>query len=379
MKRLPELDTLRGLSLFGVLVVNVPFFLTADAGLSTSLRSEATPWWDLAAAFVMHAFFEGKFILIFSFLFGVGFFAQMQRSQDFRPAYYRRLLGLLVIGLLHAALLFVGDILVTYALLGLPLLWVRHWPAKKLLKAAGACWAVSVVVHVVLAGLLFSSDSTVLSDVEATTAIMREGSYAQIVEHRLGELAFVYAITPFFFVPTVFAMFMVGLAAAKTALHQGFDTPVNQASSGFVLRWCLLPAVVLNVAYAWLSLSSPLHQAIGFALRGLAVPLLTMVYLALAVRCLSHPLALRLGTWAGGEGRMSLTIYVGESVLMGFLALSYGFSLFGRVGAAGQLALAAGVYLVLVIGSLLWLRVFKLGPLEWLLRSVTHGRLIAMR
>ncbi len=378
MKRLPELDTLRGLSLFGVLVVNVPFFLTADAGLATSLRSPTHPWWDLAAAFIMHAFFEGKFILIFSFLFGVGLFTQMQQAHDFRPAYYRRLAGLLVIGLIHAVFLFVGDILVTYALLGIPLLWVRHWPAQKLLKAAVVCWGISIAVHLILAGLLYFADSAVLADAEATTAIMRSGSYAQIVRHRLGELAFLYAVTPFFFMPTVFAMFMVGLAAAKTHLHQGFDTPATRASASLVLRWCSLPAVVLNLAYAWLSLSSLIPQMLGFALRGLAVPLLTLVYLALAVRWLSHPVAVRLGKVAGGEGRMSLSVYVGESVLMGFLALSYGLALFGRVGAAAQLALAVGVYAVLMIGSILWLRVFKLGPLEWVLRSLTHRRFVAM-
>lgn len=75
---------------------------------------------------------------------------------------------------------------------------------------------------------------------------------------------------------------------------------------------------------------------------------------------------------------MSLSIYIGESVVMGFIALSYGLGLYGRISPAMALLVCITVYTTLMIAANLWLRFFRLGPMEWLLRSITEGRLITM-
>jgi uncharacterized protein len=76
---------------------------------------------------------------------------------------------------------------------------------------------------------------------------------------------------------------------------------------------------------------------------------------------------------------MSLTMYISESAVMGLIAYSYGFALYGKIGPAGQLAIASAVYLALLICSHLWMKVFKIGPMEWILRSITQMRFVAIK
>jgi uncharacterized protein len=377
MKRIAALDTLRGLSLFGILVVNAPFFLMPEGSFGQYGAMMFPRWWDQLATFVMHALFEGKFILIFSFLFGWGLHTQMSRDADFKPAYYRRLAGLLVIGLLHAVFLFVGDILVSYAILGVPLLWVRHWPPEKLVRGAVACWLVSVACH---AGLGFLASAEPLSNSAAYPSLVdlhRFGPFGAIVENRITELVGLYIITPFFFMPSVFGMFMLGLAAAKCFATTGLGAAKPLARQ--VLRWTVLPALALNLAYGALSVSPAANDILLLTTRALAVVTLSLFYLAAAALILTRPAAERWGSLAGGEGRMSLSLYIGESLSMGLIAYSYGLGLFGQVGPAAQMLIAIGVYAALLAFSAVWLKVFKMGPMEWILRSITTGKMVAMR
>ena len=119
-------DALRGFALIGICVVNLPWLASSPPAPPGGLSPL-----DTAAQLLITALFEGKFFVLFSLLFGFGFGRQLARVRAGRStpsSYARRLLGLFVLGVLHAALLFVGDILVTYALLGALLWTVRDWP-----------------------------------------------------------------------------------------------------------------------------------------------------------------------------------------------------------------------------------------------------------
>jgi uncharacterized protein len=377
MKRIATLDTLRGLSLFGILVVNVPFFLMPDGSAGTYTAQNFPEWWDKAATFVMHAIFEGKFIMIFSFLFGWGLHTQMSRDEGFKTQYYRRLFGLFVIGLLHAVFLFVGDILVSYAILGLPLLWVRDWSIQRLVKGAFVFWIISIACHAVLGLLIQLENSISPTNYEALVELHQNGSFAAIMANRIEELVVLYIITPLLFMPSVFGMFMLGLAAAKAFAESGIDSAKPLAEK--IMRIGFLPAVALNLCYGAISVWPIEDQVLSLALRAVAVVSLSLIYLAATTLYLTHPAADKWGALAGGEGRMSLSMYIAESALMGFIAYSYGLALYGKVGPAGQLAIAVAIYLVLLTGSHLWMKVFKIGPMEWILRSITQMRFVAIR
>jgi uncharacterized protein len=377
MTRIPTLDMLRGLSLFGILVVNVPFFMMPEGSAGTYATDNFPEWWDKAATFVMHAIFEGKFIMIFSFLFGWGLHTQMSRDPGFQTQYYRRLFGLFVIGLLHAAFLFVGDILVSYAILGIPLLWVRQWSAQRLVNGALVFWLISIACHAALGFLAqFEPVLTAVSH-DALVTLHQNGSFTAIMENRIEELIGLYIITPLLFMPSVLGMFMIGLAAAKTFAETGIDLAKPLAEK--VMRVGFLPAVALNLVYGAISVWPIESQVLTLVLRSVAVVSLSVIYLAATALYLGHPSAEKWGALAGGEGRMSLTMYISESAVMGLIAYSYGFALYGQVGPAGQLAIAILVYLLLLISSYTWMQVFKIGPMEWILRSIAQMRFVAIR
>lgn len=377
--RIPALDALRGFALFGILIVNAPFFLTPEGSFGNYSALTFPGWQNRAAEFLSAWLFDGKFILIFSFLFGWGLHTQMGRGAEFKARYLRRLLGLFLIGLAHAIFLFVGDILVTYAVLGLPLYLMRDWQVRKLVVTAIALWALSVATQGILGALLALLQSMQLPEYQALIALHQTGSFLEIVVQRVGELAELYAITPFLFMPEVMGMFLLGLAAAKTYGETGIKPAKLLAQK--LLNFLLLPALLGNGLYAAAAAypnTFPLGEAAGLALHGAFVPMLTLVYLSAAAILLDRSFTARIADLLGGEGRMSLSIYIGQSAIMGFVALSYGLALYGKISPSLSIALCVGVYLALLVFANLWMRVFHIGPCEWLLRSITEGRFVRM-
>jgi uncharacterized protein len=375
--RIPALDALRGFALFGILIVNAPFFLWPEGSFGTYALQAFPGWHNRAAEFLTSWLFDGKFILIFSFLFGWSLHTQVSRRPDFTPRYFRRLLGLFLIGLAHAVFLFVGDILVTYALLGVPLYFMRNLTVRTLLKITIVLWITSIVTQAGLgyALVIFSTDPT--ADYRAIVALHQSGAFMDIVAHRVDDLIGLYLITPFLFGPEVMAMFLLGLAAAKT---YGRDSTLASARplALSLVKWLWLPGITFNALYALANATVIFNAAIALGMRGAFVPLLTLVYISAAVLILDRPWAAAAAKALGGEGRMSLSIYIGESVLMGWIALSYGLGLFGRISPALAFPLCMAVYAALMAAANLWLSVFRLGPLEWLLRSLTEGRAVAL-
>jgi len=203
--RIETLDALRGIALLGILFVNFSFFAMPVGSFGSYIDLRFPSVQDRWAKFLTEALCDGKFILIFSFLFGWGFHAQLHSgdSQSNRRRFLRRLCGLLVIGLLHACFLFVGDILVTYAILGVPLFRLRNWAPKHLLIAATCMWLFSVLGHLLL-GTIPIPRAESLDAYRDALRIHRQGSLAEIVGFRIEALIGLYVITPLLFMPQVF-------------------------------------------------------------------------------------------------------------------------------------------------------------------------------
>jgi uncharacterized protein len=374
-KRIAALDALRGFALFGILIVNAPFFLMPDGAIGHYGQMAFPGWHNRAAEFVMSWLFDGKFILIFSFLFGWGLHTQMGRGSEFAPRYMRRLFGLFLIGLAHAVFLFVGDILVTYAILGVPLYYMRNLPVTKLWKLACGFWLLSIFAQSLVGLVLASLPAIDANHYQHLLELHQGGSFSAIVENRISDLIGLYIITPLLFAPEVMGMFLLGLAAAKTYGATGLEPAKPLARK--LLRYLWLPALVGNGLYALTSFShdtSTSGAMISLAMRGAFVPLLTLTYLSAAALLLDRPKVARFASLLGGEGRLSLSIYIGESVIMGFIALSYGLGLYGKISPSFAYVLCIGVYILLLTLAHLWLRFFRIGPLEWVLRSVTSGQ-----
>jgi uncharacterized protein len=371
--RLPAIDALRGIALFGILVVNLAGF---HSGISWAIGGSIA---DSATNAVILWLFTGKFILIFSFLFGWGVHTQAAR-EAFRNRYLRRLLGLFLLGIVHGAFFFFGDILATYAILGLFMLRpvLRDWPVRKLVRSAVILLGVQALVLLAVLILGANEDASVGDYAEHSARLYMTGGFWEVVPQRLTDFAITLA-NGLFYGWALVAMFRLGLAAAKTFAEDGIAAARPLAQRIALL---VLPAgLVVNGVCAVLSVAVPGKWAFIAALAQHTVfmPLLALGYLAAAALILTSRAADRIVAVLGPAGRMSLSVYVGQSVIMSLLFHGYGLGLARSTGSSAGVLVCVAVYAALLGFSHLWLSAFRIGPLDWLLRSITEWRWLGLR
>jgi len=383
-ERLIAIDALRGFAVFGILVVNILFFAVPIPWISSAHWTGPA---DRVAMFVIEVFFTAKFYTTFAILFGFGFGLQMIRAEiadrPFLRIYVRRILFLLLIGILHASLIWYGDILHVYALLGLLLI-----PFRRLTAAAIA--PVMLIAVFVPIGLFFLTALAVSmtgdaggsgTDFFRTTEVIRtyaSGSWGEIHGQRLSDRMYLSAGALFFW-PTIFAMFLGGMLLSRTDIAYrpaDYRGPLRiAATAGLsiglplnVLAWWLqqgLDPMDFGWRMAW-------HQAVLAA----GATLLAIGYGSIVLLLSSRPAVL---APFAAVGRMALTNYLLQSVIGTLIFYSYGLGLFGSLGPAVLLPIALGIFAVQVPLSFLWLKRFRYGPVEWLWRGATYGRLPTLR
>lgn len=382
--RLPAIDALRGLALFGILVVNLAAFHSGVAGMNLSGGLGTAGWRNGAVDAVIAWLFTGKFILIFSFVFGWGIHTQATRGAGFRARYLRRLLGLILLGAIHAAFFFMGDILVMYALLGFLMLRParRDWPVRRLVRSAAILFAVQAAILLGLAALTFAGsheDPWMMEYARRSAEAYRTGHFWSVVPQRLSDFAFSLVGTLAILGWGLLAMFRLGLAAAKTFAEGGAEAARPLA------RRILLPALIAGLvgnavcAVLTVGLPEPWTSSAMMVQYALFTPTLALGYLAAAVLILTSPAGGDFVSVFGPAGRMSLSVYIGQSAMMSLLLHGYGLGLSNSIGSAAGVLVCIAVYAVLLGFSHLWLRVFRIGPLEWVLRSITEWRWVALR
>jgi uncharacterized protein len=382
--RLPAIDALRGFALFGILVVNLAAFHAGVAGMTLSGGLGAAGWRNSAVDAAIAWLFTGKFILIFSFVFGWGIYTQATRGEGFRARYLRRLLGLILLGAVHAAFFFMGDILVLYALLGFLMLRPvrRDWPVRKLVRSAAILFAVQAVILLGLAALSLGGphdDAWWTEYARRSAEAYRTGDFWSVVPQRLADFAFGLVGTLLLLGWGLLAMFRLGLAAAKTFAEGG--VAAARPLAGRILLPALIDGLAGNAVCAVLAVGFPepwvsIATMVQYALF---TPTLALGYLAAAVLILTSPAGGRVVSVFAPAGRMSLSVYVGQSVLMSLLLHGYGLGLSNSIGSVAGVLLCIAVYAALLGFSHLWLSLFRIGPLEWILRSITEWRWVALR
>jgi uncharacterized protein len=377
-KRLDLIDILRGVALFGILVVNVPFFAQP---IYTALEADSSiSFVDQAVAWIVSFAFEAKFYVLFSFLFGYGLAVQLLRAEaknePLGPRYARRLIGLLVFGLLHAVFFFVGDILVSYVLLGV-LLWLwRDWPVRRLVMLAGWLMGLAVLGRVLLAQAeLFDPTSTTeLMQLSDTARQLYLGNFFDNAQQRIQDLAVFYIFTPLFNWPTALAMFALGLAAGKVGV---FAQPDRYWPAAFrLLPWALIVGVSGNLLYATFGFTTlpPFAAVVLSMIEALAAPALSYCYLVGVWWVVQRAPHARWLEPIRAAGRMSLTNYLGQAIICSALFNGWGLGLYGQIGPLGCLLLALLIYSGQILVSRWWLQRFRSGPDEWLLRSWVYLR-----
>jgi uncharacterized protein len=405
-ERLVLLDMLRGFALFGVFLANVHLWFSGRMFLSRAQLDAAfqsASWLDTAVNQAFPPLIGGRFITIFSFLFGLGFAVQLARAErrgaSVVPLYTRRLGVMLALGLAHFFLLFQGDIVSTYALLGFGLLlFHRRSDRTLLLWAAGLIFLGPVLINTAvrlpqlldLPGAKEAAKATQEHALALRAQVLEafgQGSWLDTVttgaRYYRGDLFLSLCML----LPVIAGRFLLGLWAGRhrlfhdAAQHLGFfrrlfgwGLVVGLLASGVgvLVGQLFTRKVILPGTLPWLPyVMGPVRHLAELGMAGAYVAGLTLLFQREAWQR-------RLAVLAP-VGRMALTNYLLQSVLGVLFFYGYGLGLMGKLGPAAQLGLATGLFALQILFSHLWLARFRFGPAEWVTRSLTYGRAQPLR
>lgn len=372
-ERLASLDILRGLALLGMFVVHFHSRSTEPGGIDDLLR---TLIWRLV---------ESKSHGTFALLFGAGFAIQLRRAESrnrpFTAIYLRRLAVLAVFGV--AAHAFFGfNVLLGYAVWGVPLLLIRTWPTRALIVTA--CLSASSIGLYHLAYQRYLALDRGPQAVEAVyraasaaatavnndrQAAERQESFTILLAARLAHMAWFYR-QPFFLMPgATLALFITGLLLVR---HGVFENPLAHSR---VLTFLAAFGLVSWLAANWLlDRWGPELLFLVFHDQWLAF---THVSVALFLLACWPRLTNRLAPVANA-GRMALTNYVAQIAVLDLLFSGYAIGL-GEIRPIAGFALALACFSLEVALSTLWLARFQFGPAEWVWRGLTYGQMPPLR
>jgi len=341
---------------------------------------------DSAVRFLERVFLEGKFYSIFSLLFGIGFGVQLAKGGAAAvPRFTRRLRILLAIGAIHAVLIWAGDILLLYALLGFTMPWFARQPDRALLRWTAILLTVPTALYIValaiwlLVGSASGQASPAMTMPPKILAIFEAVGTGGVKDALIGNLLMLVARWADLFAsmrfPKVLGMFVLGLWTVRTGL--ALQLSAHRAT---LTRWSLLGLSVglpanLIAAWAfqrWEYLPPTIGALLGVAMQGVGIPMLALGYAATVALLVVD--GRRITRVFAPMGRMALTNYLMHSLICVVLSYGFGFGLWWRTGASTAMAIAAAIVVVQIPLSAWWLSRFRFGPVEWIWRRLTYRR-----
>jgi uncharacterized protein len=395
-ERYPVLDVLRGFALLGIIVMNLPGF-SLPVGLWALDERYFPSMYDRVAETVANIIFAGKANSIFSFLFALGLTIQMQRAeaagQRLTPTYLRRIAILFVVGVAHGIFVWNGDVLHMYAVLGLVLLVLRN-ASDRVLFGIMAFGLVAPSLRGVVALLIdeprLHPKSFWIPIAHEHMRIFREGTYLEQIQARLFLYKDMYVTAPSrgWGAPWDYLIFLLtmllGLFVGRKRWLE--NIPAN-ASRIKKLMWIGLGVGLVASATAFILIATiqfPVptertwRQVIIGVLFNVNRPLLCMGYIGAIALLLQRERFQKVLLVFAAPGRMAFTNYLMQSLIATTLFNSYGFGLFGKVGPLAGLGIAVAIFIFQIFWSRFWLARVRFGPLEWLWRAATYGKLPSM-
>lgn len=383
-ERITVIDCLRGAALFGILTANMRGFA---APAEVYFRPELM-WTGLADRIVQSAvdwLVTGKFITIFSALFGIGFAILMERAAARgRSAgfYARRMAVLLLIGILHAFGLWWGDILISYAVCGFLLMLFRKRSQRTVFWwAQGLYWFMLLLFAGFYIAVLAGATPPAFPEptperIRTSLQTYAAGSLADIFRLRVQEWLMLNSFVVF--LTRILGIFLFGLYLWRQGYLQDPVAHLNwwKQAQRIGLPIGLVGNAVAVIAVNWLHVNpmQPSLPMLGvFLALSLAVPALSLFYAATVILLYQDPVwHVRLQPFSY-VGRMALTNYLLQSVICTTIFYSYGLGLYGTVGPLLALPLTLAVYGLQIPFSQWWLARHQYGPMEWVWRRMTYG------
>lgn len=422
-ERLTILDSLRGVAILGILLMNIPWFALSEVVAQDpsvwnefgTINFEVWYWIELTIAGTQRA--------LFSILFGAGIILFIDKKEDslvgLMPAeyFFRRQLWLLAFGLFNAfILLWAGDVLFEYAICGMILFAFRRWSVKALILAAVVCLLFQTIrdnvdLHrkkdKIIAGELFLKQDTVKTkltddqkEIVAAVQEMKEksslearkkaseagirkvnGDYASLYKY-MSEISYEIEVHYTYFGLWDILIFMfIGMAFFKNGVLLG--------TADIKVYWILcITSLTVGTLLTWHQLQTMIDfQFNGFditknvtiTLGQLARSLRSIGVFALIMLLYKSNLFTWLFTLLRPVGQMAFTNYLTQSLMMGLLFYGIGFGLYGKLQRYEIYYVVGIVWIIQITWSHLWLRYFQFGPLEWAWRSLTYWKLQPMK
>jgi uncharacterized protein len=390
--RINQLDVMRGFALLGILIMNIISFGLPAAHYFNPYAEGPLHGWNRGVLVFSELFANEKFMGLFSLLFGASvvlFTDKVEEKGRSALAFHMRRNGwLLVFGLLHAYLLWVGDILVTYALCSVWLFFVRKWSARSLFIASG----VSVLLLLLMDALMglsvpywsaedlteFSAFWTPGSTTIAEEVATMRGSWSDQMTIRVpGALAMQMEYLPMLALRAT-AMMLLGMGLYKAGVLNGsrgqrwngglaiIGMAMGLAITGWGFHFSETREWSMNVFFN------------GGLFRSLGMVFLVMGYVGGILWLCGGVKRDWLERWLAPLGRMALTNYLAQTVICTTLMYGHGFGMFGSLGRAQLWLLVLPIWVVQIIASKWWMARFAFGPIEWAWRSLTHWRIQPM-
>lgn len=384
-ERIEQIDILRGFALFGVLLVNVFGYNSSFFDFNGFYHSFSDPLNSSIFNFVVN-YGADKFIGLFSFLFGLGFSMMYLKYQTdekrFFSLFFRRLLILMMFGIIHIVFFWAGDILFTYSLAGVILLFSRRLPSKTLLSISIFMYffpIIYIALNAVFPFIPNALSSTSHITMPQVITVYSKGSYSEIFKLRLSEyFAFRY-INLIYYAPKIISLFFLGFLFFK----HGFINKINLSKGKYfvtsvvlIFIGVLLNTYTLNIVNGLAHAdTNPFYTTLYMGLFEITNVFLILGYILIILVASQVPIFHHILKPLKYVGRMSLTSYMTYSVVFTTIMYSYGFGKFGSF-APWQLVIIAMVYFVIqIVICKLWLQHFRYGPLEWIWRKLTYLKL----
>ncbi|WP_245638243.1 DUF418 domain-containing protein [Altererythrobacter ishigakiensis] len=403
-ERIGSLDLMRGIAVLGILAANiVAFGQTFSAYMYPEMFLVPTgdeSGWMWIAQFVL---IDGKMRGIFTVLFGVGLYLFMERAWargQTRWLQARRLFFLMLFGMGHFFFIWRGDILFYYAVIGFIALLCMGWSAKDQLKVGLLGYVAGAILYaIMMVPLHFIADTPfgdaaamtetrqgleeskqeALSDDVVETGLKQSGDYLGFVEHRFVEHWYEPLANVFFFGLESLPLMLIGMGLYRLGFFSGGMDPGRMRFWG----WAgLLGGGLLHLLIGlWV-------QSIGFTYYGtlaafVGLSVLPRLMMVLGIMAL---LALYGAGWSGwlaqrlaAAGRAAFTNYLGTSILMLFVFHGWALGLFGELNRPQLYLVVLATWVIMLSWSKPWLERYRYGPLEWLWRCLTYGKLFPLK
>jgi len=394
-QRIEILDVLRGFALLGIIFTNILYFSGYSFIPFDDLRQFPTFQLNERIYHFLDIIITGKFYTLFSILFAVGFFLQFSRNRestiDFVKTYPRRLFILLLIGLIHSLIWF-GDILFMYAIIGFILILFRNIKIKYILGWSLFFMLLTVIIDFAILPF-FNAPTTIVAENHAAVA---HTTYPDMTAKAVFETFQYGTITEIFFlnihnliwkwisfIPsgrflTTLGIFLLGYYLGAIGFFQEKTKSTILLISSFIIgllatisaqTWggnpYQFPPTLSNIFYKFLLLAGQIFMC--------------FFYIIFILKIVQTSIGIRVLKYLKPVGRMALTNYISQTILLIIIFYNFGFNLFGRISLIAICGIAIFVLVLQIIVSNIWLKYFQFGPLEWIWRCLTYKKRLKIR